>query len=416
MGSGVSQTRSSRPSWPWPSAGPRPGSCPPRPSSSAATPRRSGPLLQAALSAGLATEGADVIDLGVLPTPGVATVAERRRLPGAMVSASHNPFGDNGIKLFSSLGTKLPVGLEADVEREIASILADPERPPRRPTGYGVGRIIVDPDGGRPLPRASGGGHRRPHLRRACTSWSTAPTAPPARSRRGSWPRLGATVTTLHDTPDGANINEKCGSTDPGELARTVAEQRADLGLALDGDADRVDRRRPHRDRGGRRRPPGAVRPRPGRPGPPGRQHGRGDGHDQPRIPPGHGVARHRRAGDRRGRPPRAGRARRRRPRPGRRAVGPHHLPHAARPPATASSPGSPWPTSCSARGVPWPTWPTGWSSGCRRSCVNVPIPQPGRLADCDRGLGGGGRGRGRARARRAGCSCARAGPSPWCG
>ena len=73
--------------------------------------RRSGPLLQAAFSAGLATEGADVLDLGVLPTPGVATVAERRRMPGAMISASHNPFGDNGIKLFSSLGTKLPVGL-----------------------------------------------------------------------------------------------------------------------------------------------------------------------------------------------------------------------------------------------------------------------------------------------------------------
>src|SRR5580658_8246781 len=67
--------------------------------------RRSGPLLQAAFSAGLAVEGADVIDLGVLPTPGVAAVAASRTMPGAMVSASHNPFGDNGIKLFSSLGT-----------------------------------------------------------------------------------------------------------------------------------------------------------------------------------------------------------------------------------------------------------------------------------------------------------------------
>ena len=107
--------------------------------------RRSGPMLSAALAAGLATEGADVFDLGVLPTPGVATVAARRRLPGAVVSASHNPFGDNGIKLFSSLGTKLPLALEADVEREISSIVGDSERPPRRPTGHGVGRIIVDP-------------------------------------------------------------------------------------------------------------------------------------------------------------------------------------------------------------------------------------------------------------------------------
>src|SRR5580698_10457901 len=110
--------------------------------------RRSGPLLQAALSAGLATEGADVIDLGVLPTPGVAAIAERRHVPGAMVSASHNPFGDNGIKLFSLLGTKLPVEVEADVERELHAILLDPDGPPRRPTGHGVGRIIVDEDGG----------------------------------------------------------------------------------------------------------------------------------------------------------------------------------------------------------------------------------------------------------------------------
>ncbi|HEY1831761.1 MAG TPA: phosphoglucosamine mutase, partial [Acidimicrobiales bacterium] len=66
--------------------------------------RRSGPLLQAAFSAGLAAEGADVVDLGVLPTPGVAAVAEARQAPGAVISASHNPFGDNGIKLFSFLG------------------------------------------------------------------------------------------------------------------------------------------------------------------------------------------------------------------------------------------------------------------------------------------------------------------------
>ena len=108
--------------------------------------RRSGPLLQAAFSAGLAAEGADVVDLGVLPTPGVAAVAEHRKAPGAVISASHNPFGDNGIKLFSLLGTKLPVEVEGEIERELDSILADPDRPPRRPTGHGVGRISADPD------------------------------------------------------------------------------------------------------------------------------------------------------------------------------------------------------------------------------------------------------------------------------
>jgi phosphoglucosamine mutase len=201
--------------------------------------RRSGPMLSAALSAGLATEGADVFDVGVLPTPGVATVAARRGLPGAVVSASHNPFADNGIKLFSSLGTKLPVGLEADVEREIASILEDSERPPRRPTGYGVGRIIADP-GAADLYRdelmAATDGRRLEglHIALDCANGAASAIAP------GVFAALGATVTTLHDTPDGANINEKCGSTHPGELAKTVAGSTADLGLAFDGDADRV--------------------------------------------------------------------------------------------------------------------------------------------------------------------------------
>jgi phosphoglucosamine mutase len=201
--------------------------------------RRSGPLLQAALSAGLATEGADVFDLGVLPTPGVATVAARRRLPGAVVSASHNPFGDNGIKLFSSLGTKLPVALESDVEREIASILGDSEGPPRRPTGYGVGRIIVD-TGAADLYRDElvGGLDGRTleglHIVLDCANGAASAIAPEVITA------LGATVTSLNDTPDGANINEKCGSTHPEELARTVAATSADLGLAFDGDADRV--------------------------------------------------------------------------------------------------------------------------------------------------------------------------------
>jgi phosphoglucosamine mutase len=201
--------------------------------------RRSGPLLQAALSAGLATEGADVIDLGVLPTPGVAAVAERRKVPGAMVSASHNPFSDNGIKLFSLLGTKLPVEVEADISRELDSVLEDSERPPRRPTGHGVGRLTADPDAA---------DHYRDHVRAAidgrslealrivvdCANGAASAFAP------GILADLGAEVTTLHDSPDGTNINEKCGSTDPAELARTVVEAGADVGLALDGDADRV--------------------------------------------------------------------------------------------------------------------------------------------------------------------------------
>ena len=201
--------------------------------------RRSGRLLQAAFSAGLATEGADVLDLGVLPTPGVATVAERRRMPGAMISASHNPFGDNGIKLFSSLGTKLPVGLESEVEHELTSIMDDADRPPRRPTGFGVGHISVDTAAAdiyrqHLLTATDGRGLGGLHIVVDCANGAASAFAP------GILAELGATVTALCASPDGTNINDKCGSTDPGLLARTVVERGADLGLALDGDADRV--------------------------------------------------------------------------------------------------------------------------------------------------------------------------------
>ena len=197
------------------------------------------PLLQAALSAGLATEGADVLDLGVLPTPGVAAVAERRKMPGAMVSASHNPFADNGIKLFSYLGTKLPVEVEMEVQAELDSLLADPDRPPRRPTGHSVGRMMPD---------ATGAEHYREHLMASlddrrldgmrivvdCANGAASEFAPDVLTE------LGAKVTALHHKPDGTNINDKCGSTDPAHLSLTVIEHQADLGLALDGDADRV--------------------------------------------------------------------------------------------------------------------------------------------------------------------------------
>ncbi len=201
--------------------------------------RRSGPLLQAAFSAGLAAEGADVVDLGVLPTPGVAAVAERRKVPGAVISASHNPFGDNGIKLFSLLGTKLPTEVEDEIERALDALLADPDRPPRRPTGHGVGRITSDP-GAVELYRehliSSTEGRRLDGLRLVvdCANGAASEIAPWVLSE------LGATVTALHDRPDGANINEKCGSTDPSGLSRAVVAHQADLGLAFDGDADRA--------------------------------------------------------------------------------------------------------------------------------------------------------------------------------
>ena len=201
--------------------------------------RRSGPLLQAAFSAGLATEGSDVVDLGVLPTPGVAAVGEHRKAPGAVISASHNPFSDNGIKLFSLLGTKLPTDVEGEIERELDRILADPDCPPRRPTGYGVGRITSDlgaVEVYRQHLLATTEGRRLDGLRVVldCANGAASEVAP--------WvlAELGARVTALHDSPNGDNINERCGSTDPAQLSLAVVEHQADLGLAFDGDADRV--------------------------------------------------------------------------------------------------------------------------------------------------------------------------------
>ena len=290
--------------------------------------RRSGPLLQAAFSAGLASEGADVVDLGVLPTPGVAAVAVHRQAPGAVISASHNPFGDNGIKLFSHLGTKLPTEVEGEIERELESLLADPDRPPPRPGGEGVGRLWTDAEATALYEQHLVGtleGRRLEGLRIVvdCANGAASEIAP--------WvlAELGATVTSLHAAPDGTNINERCGSTDPGELTTAVLAHQADLGLAFDGDADRViavDHSGAivdgdvllalfAMDLAERRRLAGntvAVT-----------------------VMTNLGFrlamerARHRRARDGGGRPPRAGRAGCRWAQPRRRAVGPHHLPHA---------------------------------------------------------------------------------------
>ncbi|HET7718577.1 MAG TPA: phosphoglucosamine mutase, partial [Acidimicrobiales bacterium] len=103
--------------------------------------RISGPLLQAALSAGLATEGADVVDLGVLPTPGVAWLSAADNRPAAMISASHNPFPDNGVKFFLAGGRKLSDEIEAELEAELDRLIAHPRETPRR-TGAALGRLL----------------------------------------------------------------------------------------------------------------------------------------------------------------------------------------------------------------------------------------------------------------------------------
>ncbi len=192
--------------------------------------RRSGPALQAALSAGVAAEGVDVVDVGVLPTPAVAYVASTLRVPGAVISASHNPYSDNGVKVFAAGGAKLDTAVEAAIEAEW---LRGASR-----TGGGVGRIIVDPHAaeayashlvdcleGRRLAGIS--------VLLDCAHGAASDIAP------GVLAAAGAQVSAIGTEPDGTNINDGCGSTSPGALQAAVVAAHADLGLAFDGDADR---------------------------------------------------------------------------------------------------------------------------------------------------------------------------------
>src|SRR6266516_618690 len=170
--------------------------------------RRSGPLLEAALVAGLCSEGADVERVGVLPTPGVAYLAQMFDAPAAVLSASHNPYPDNGVKLFARGGRKIADAPEEEIETELRRLVDAGAGD--GPDGPGVG-VVRD--------RGNGAAFE---------------VAPWALRVRGAWVRV------LHDEPDGMNINAGCGSTDPAELQQAVVAAGADAGLAFDGDADRV--------------------------------------------------------------------------------------------------------------------------------------------------------------------------------
>ena len=143
--------------------------------------RRSGPMLQAALGAGLASEGADVVDVGVLPTPALAWLSVKRDLPAVVISASHNPFGDNGIKLFGAGGTKLTEELEQAIEDELHRVLDPGLKGPRPLEGHGVGTVRVRARPRCRLCRVPGRHPRRPPARR-----------PAGRGRQRQRQRLGA--------------------------------------------------------------------------------------------------------------------------------------------------------------------------------------------------------------------------------
>ncbi len=194
-------------------------------------PRVSGEFIAAAVAAGLASSGVDVLDAGVLPTPAAAyLVADRGADFGVMISASHNPAADNGIKFFAAGGRKL----DDTVENQIEQAMAEPSL---SPTGADVGSIHRFADAeDRYVVHLLGTLNTRLdglHIVLDCANGAAAGISPQV------FTDAGAKVTAIGNDPDGLNINDGCGSTHLDLLARTVRELGADLGIAHDGDADR---------------------------------------------------------------------------------------------------------------------------------------------------------------------------------
>lgn len=197
--------------------------------------RESGPRIEAALARGIAAEGIATELVGVAPTPAVAWISQTRNIAAAVISASHNPFHDNGVKFFAPGGVKLSDAVEQRLETELDSLLAETGMAgaPRVPTVTSgeadLGRwaeAVADSVEGRRLDGLS--------VAIDCANGAASAVAPQVLEA------LGARVEVLHASPDGRNINHGCGSTHPADLQAAVVRSGADVGLAFDGDADRV--------------------------------------------------------------------------------------------------------------------------------------------------------------------------------
>jgi phosphoglucosamine mutase len=196
--------------------------------------RRSGPLLESAMVAGLLSAGADCYAVGVLPTPGIALLTRALEAHGGIVlSASHNPFEDNGIKLFSSDGTKFPDAWEEQIESRLAGADSAP-----RARGASIGRFIAydraEKDYVDFLTRCFPLDLSGVTVVLDCAHGATYRVAPSV------FRRLGARVMTTSVRPDGTNINAGCGALHPGGLCRRLRAAGADVGFAFDGDGDRL--------------------------------------------------------------------------------------------------------------------------------------------------------------------------------
>jgi len=196
--------------------------------------RVSGYLLESALEAGFAAAGVDIRLLGPMPTPAIAYLTRTARASaGVVISASHNPFEDNGIKFFSAEGTKLPDEVEHAIELAM-------HEPMTTVSSAQLGKVKRYPDAaGRYIEFCKSTFPHRLNLDGLkvvvdCANGAAYQVAPLVFSE------LGATVIPIANTPDGFNINHECGSTSPGQLQTAVLAAKADLGIALDGDGDRV--------------------------------------------------------------------------------------------------------------------------------------------------------------------------------
>jgi phosphoglucosamine mutase len=196
--------------------------------------RESGTHIASQLAAGLTAEGTVVSAAGVISTPGVACLVRRGRFSaGAVISASHNPYHDNGVKLFAGTGMKFPDVIEALLEEEILRLRK--ERAPEPAKGLSADRSL-DEDylaflRDCAIPGASLGGLK---IVLDCANGAASSLGP------ALFRSLGATVIAIHDRPDGRNINAGCGALYPESLQKKVIEERASLGVAFDGDADRA--------------------------------------------------------------------------------------------------------------------------------------------------------------------------------
>lgn len=195
--------------------------------------RISGQMLESAVVAGVASAGLDALLVGVIPTPGVAFLTKSLGCAGGIViSASHNPLEDNGIKVFGPDGYKLSEEMEERIEELIA------EDSGARPIAGAVGRVVAKPEAAglyiENLKQQVSVDLKGLHLAVDCANGATSPYAAQLFSS------LGAKVTALYDQPNGTNINHFCGSTYPEKIQSLTKEAGADLGFAFDGDGDRI--------------------------------------------------------------------------------------------------------------------------------------------------------------------------------